>query len=157
MNKSISLPDSLMSYIENQTDNFSGWVKEACELRKNKQEKLHDTMHKLGIYAQKLDVTQYIIRTLPKSKISINFDENSKDRGVISFKFSALIRYSLEFYFHKIYLQNKPDFYEFEYSGENFYHDFSTDGYLNGDTDVDFNTNIVYKHLKKTIDIDNLK
>ena len=156
MNKSIRLPDSLMSYIERQTDNFNGWVKDACEQRKNKQEKLHDTMHKLGLYAQKIDATQYLIRTLHKASSAINFDENSHDKGIITFKFSGLVSYSLDFYFHKIYLKHGEDFYQFEYNEHEFYHDFSTDGYFNGDTEIDFSEHIMTKHLTKTINIDNL-
>ncbi len=157
MNRSVRFKDGLYNYIDRQTGNFSGWVEDACELRKNKQEKLHDTMHKLGLYTQKIDATQYIIRTISKAKVAIEFDENSGTKGVITFKYSALVGYSISFYFHKVLLHGKSDFYQFEYSNDYFYHDFSTDGYLNGDTEVDFSNHIVSKHLTKTINIETIK
>lgn len=150
-NKSIRLEDGQVNYINRQTDNLNKWVRDAVDLKINRQQKLPDNMHKLGLYVQKLDVTQYIIRTLKKAKKEVVFDENSDDKGIISFRFSGLVGYHLEFYFHKIYLKHKDDFYQFEHRSENFYHDFSIDGYLNGDSLIDFSAQIVTKYLSKTI------
>lgn len=153
---SVRLTDRQVSFIQKQTDNFNAWVKDAVDMKINKQEKLHNTMHKIGLYVQKIDATQYIIRTISKAEVSIEFDDKKKDTGIISFRFSALVGYSIRFYFHKVYLQDKDDFYEFDHKDYVFYHNFSTDGYLNGDTEIDFNAWVITKHLTKTINIDNL-